>query len=320
VLALGFLHREFTIFAVPALVIVEASGGDLWSVVNVRRAAWMAAGFGLVWLIVDDLKLRQSGASLGLQATSLAGQMCLAQGEWVGRAISVLTQALPALFGGTFTRLQDFRMNTQVTAGYAIVGWMVAIAITGMTVRLLLSRFRGRRTEQRNGFGVYLGLIGVFAACAYPLSCNVIPGQPPLLRYLLLGLFLPIGCCAAFMQRERSRTLRTAVAGVFVLWAAVNLVDNLRLIRASVTEPPSNEHRVLADYLVSHQIRYARAIYWDAYAVDFLSRERAIVASVDLIRIPDYQRQVDEHTASAYNLPRIPCVGDQVASWCIQRP
>jgi hypothetical protein len=320
VLALGFLHREFTIFAVPALVIVEAASGDLRSVVNVRRAAWMAAGFGLVWVVVDDLKLRQSGASLGLQATSLAGQMCLAQGEWAGRAISVLTQALPALFGGTFTRLQDFRMNTEVTAGYAIVGWMVAIAITGMTARLLLSRFRGRRTEQRNGFGVYLGLIGVFAACAYPLSCNVMPGQPPLLRYLLLGLLLPIGCCAAFMQRERSRTLRMVVAGVFVLWAAVNLVDNLRLIRASVNEPPSNEHRILADYLVSHQIRYAHAIYWDAYAVDFLSRERVIVASVDLIRIPDYQRRVDEHAASAYNLPRIPCVGDQVASWCIQRP
>ena len=76
----------------------------------------------------------------------------------------------------------------------------------------------------------------------------------------------------------------------------------------------------LADYLVSHQIRYARAIYWDAYAVDFLARERVIVASVDLIRIPDYQRQVDDNAASAYNLPRIPCVGDRVASWCIQRP
>ena len=84
---------------------------------------------------------------------------------------------------------------------------------------------------------------------------------------------------------------------VFALWGAVNLAGNVRLVRASVSEPPSNEHREIADYLVSHQIRYARAIYWDAYAIDFLSRERVIVASVDLVRIPDYQRRVDENDA-----------------------
>jgi hypothetical protein len=122
------------------------------------------------------------------------------------------------------------------------------------------------------------------------------------------------------MRLEGSRVFRAAASGVFILWAAANFVDNLRLIQASVKEPPSNEHRVLADYLVNHYIEYAHAIYWDAYAVDFLARERVIVASADLVRIPDYQRRVDEHAANAYNLPRIPCRGEQVASWCIQPP
>ena len=321
VLALAFLHREFTIFAVPALAIAEAAGGTLWSGHNVRRAARLAIGFGIVWLVVDDLKLRLSGASLGLQAASLAGQMCRDPHEWSGRAVSVLTQAFPVLLGGTHTRLQDFRMNTPVTAGYAVVGWVAALCIAVMTVRLLLSWFRERRFDAGEGLAIYLAGIGVFAACAYPLSCNVIPGQPPLLRYLLFGLLLPIGGFALFMRRERSRGLRAALAGVFVIWAAVNLFDNVRLIRASVIEPPSNEHRVLADYLVSHHIRYGRAIYWDAYAVDFLSRERVIVASVDLIRIPEYQQRVDEHPASAVNLPRVPCAGgEMVASWCVQLP
>ena len=190
-----------------------------------------------------------------------------------------------------------------------------------MAVRLLASWVRERGIDKRDGLAVYLGLIGVFAACAYPLSCNIIPGQPPLLRYILFGLLLPIGCFAAFMRRERSRALRTALAGVFVLWGAVNLFDNARLIRASVVDPPSNEHRELADYLVNHQIRYARAIYWDAYVVDFLSRERVIVASVDLIRIPEYQQRVDEHGASAVNLARLPCAGrERIASWCVQPP
>jgi hypothetical protein len=323
VLSLAFLHREFTIFALPALIVVEAASGELWARANVRRAAWAAAGFGLVWLIVDDLKLRQSGASLGLQAVSLAGQVCFAPGEWTGRAASVLTQALPVLFGGRSTRPLDFRMNSDVASGYSIVGWMIALALTAMTARLLVLWFRGRGErgfDTGDALGVYLALVGIFVASVYSLSCNVIPGQPPLLRYVLLGLLLPVGCFAAFIYREPSPMFRKLAAGVFVAWAAVNLVDNLRLIGASINKPPESEHRILADYLVSHQIRYARAIYWDAYAVDFLSRERVIVASVDLIRIPDYQRRVDENAANAYNLPRIPCAGDRVASWCIQRP
>jgi len=321
VLAVAFLHREFTVFAVPALLAVEAAGGGEWDAANLRRAAIMGVGFGIVWLAVDAIKLYQAGASLGLQAASLAGQMCFAPTELAPRAASVFTQALPVLYGGTFTRLLDFRMNTPVTDGSAAVGWMVALALGGMITRLAWSWSRQPRLGTGEAFFVYLGLVGAFTAAAYPLSCNIIPGQPPLLRYILLGLLLPIGCFGAFMSRERSRVLRAAVPVVFALWGAVNLAGNVRLLRTSVGEPPSNEHREIADYLVNHQIRYARAIYWDAYAIDFLSRERVIVASVDLVRIPDYQRRVDENDARAYNLPRIPCAGGpQVASWCVQPP
>jgi hypothetical protein len=321
VLAIGFLHREFIIFAVPALLVAEAATGTLLDRANLRRAAWMGAGFVLVWIAVDAIKLHQAGLSLGLQASSLAGQMCMAPGELAGRATTVLTQALPVLYGGTFTRLLDFRMNTAVTAGSTTIGWMIAIVLVGMIARVAWAWSKGPRLDSVDAFFVYLALIGVFTACAYPLSCNIIPGQPPLLRYILLALLLPIGCFGAFMRRETSRALRTVVPVVFALWACANVADNVRLVRASVSEPPSNEHGVIADYLVRHQILYARAIYWDAYAIDFLARERVIVASVDVIRIPAYQRVVDNHSSSAYNLPRIPCTGGpQVASWCVQPP
>jgi hypothetical protein len=321
VLAVGFLHREFTIFAIPALVLVEAASGFLWDRANLRRAGWMGAGFVLVWIVVDAIKLYQAGLSLGLQASSLAGQMCTAPGELAGRAATVFTQALPVLYGGTYTHLLDFRMNTGLSAGSTAVGWMVAVALGGMLVRLAWMWSKRPRFDSADAFFVYLALIGAFTAAAYPFSCNIIPGQPPLLRYLLLGLLLPVGCFGAFMRRETSRALRIIVPVVFTLWGAANLVDNIRLIRASVEEPPSNEHGVIADYLVRHQILYARAIYWDAYAIDFLARERVIVSSVDVIRIPAYQRLVDEHNSSAYNLPRVPCTGGpQVASWCVQPP
>jgi len=75
------------------------------------------------------------------------------------------------------------------------------------------------------------------------------------------------------------------------------------------------------DYLIGQRIRYARAIYWDAYVVDFLSGERVITASIDVIRIPEYQKQVDEHAYAAVNLERLPCTGARrIASWCVTGP
>ena len=74
VLAVGFLHREFTIFALPALVIVEAASGELWDRANLRRAAWAAAGFVVVWLIVYVLRMLLSGASLAYRRPRSPGR------------------------------------------------------------------------------------------------------------------------------------------------------------------------------------------------------------------------------------------------------
>ena len=130
-----------------------------------------------------------------------------------------------------------------------------------------------------------------------------------------------MGLFATYIGRETSRAWRTLIVTVFVLWAATNLLDNARLVVSAVRNPPVNEHRLLINYLTDHHIRYARAGYWDAYAVDFLSRERVTVASTGLVRIPEYQKQVDEHAKDAVDIERQPCTGyDTIASWCIQRP
>jgi very-short-patch-repair endonuclease len=77
----------------------------------------------------------------------------------------------------------------------------------------------------------------------------------------------------------------------------------------------------LTEFLLSHQIRYARAAYWDAYVVDFLSRERVIVGSDGPSRIPKYEDLVNEHRDAAVHIERQPCEGQlAVADWCIQLP
>jgi very-short-patch-repair endonuclease len=108
---------------------------------------------------------------------------------------------------------------------------------------------------------------------------------------------------------------------VFVLWGSANLVDNVRVIRAAHTNPEASPHRELTEFLLSHQIRYARANYWDAYVVDFLSAERVIVASFGPARIPEYERDVNANREAAVHIERLPCEGwMQVANWCIQLP
>jgi len=297
----------------------ERAYRSCWSVVALKHAATVGLGVGLVSILIDDLKMHLTGGPLALQAASLRGQMCF-DAAWGSRLRSLLTEAFPALLGGVPTRLQQIRMNTQLVTGYAAVGWLVRAALIAMVLRMLVAHPRQRNAGPDSSFGAYLMWVGALTACVYPLSCNAILGHPPILRYLTLGILLPVGLCALFLRGEPSPSLRAAIAAAFVAWAAVDLFDQVRLIRSTVANPPPNEHRVLADYLITHRIRYARATYWDAYVVDFLSRGRVIVASSDLIRIQEYQRQVDEHAAEEVLLERLPCEGgERVASWCIKR-
>jgi hypothetical protein len=332
-LAFAYLHREFTIFALPALLLVEGPDMVRHARIDVRgqvqRAGWTLIGFALTWLVIDDLKMHLIGGGLVGQTASLRGQVCTTGPELWNHVRALTTEALPILYGGRRMPLAAVRMTSPVAAGSSIVGWIVAAALALMAVRLIgllwpsMSLRQPADASERasgasDGFALYLAVIGFFTACAYPLSCNVTLGAPPLLRYLLLALLLPVGLFAAFMQRERSPVLRAAATAVIVGWASINLWDNVRVVRAAISDPPGSEHRVLVDYLLEHRIRYARAIYWDAYVVDFLSGERVVVASVDVFRIPQYQQQVEAHADTAVNLERLPCDGPtKVASWCI---
>jgi hypothetical protein len=78
---------------------------------------------------------------------------------------------------------------------------------------------------------------------------------------------------------------------------------------------------MLADYLTSHRIKYAWAIYWDSYRVTFLSKERVIVASTDIVRIPEYQTRVELNRLNAARIVRLPCdEGTHLAEWCVIDP
>jgi hypothetical protein len=254
-----------------------------------------------------------------LQAQMFGQWACLGILGPIDRIRYLITICLPVLFGGTRMALDQYAIRSSVVVGSPIVGWIVAGVMAGMLARLGWL-WRQAHRDSSIAFAAYLALVGCGALAGYALTCSFIYAVP-VVRYFNLAILLPIGCFAAFVAWEPSARLRTTVIALFVLWGAANLVDNVRVLREAYVHPQPDPHGELTEFLLSHQIRYARASYWDAYVVDFLSRERVIVGSDGPSRIAEYERQVNEHRDAAVHIEREPCEGQlHVASWCVQLP
>jgi hypothetical protein len=319
VLAVGFLHREFTMYALPALAVVYASDGSLFTREIVRWTARALGGFAAVWVALDYLRLHLEGLSLILQAQMLGRHACFEMAQLPARLRYIFDTALPVLVGGTAMPLDTYGLRSSAIVGSSVIGWIAAVAMGGMLVRLAWLWRRGQSGDIR--WGLYLTTVGVMALAGYTAACSLSIGAHPTVRYMNLGVLVPIGAFAMLMVREPSRIVRNAMVGLFLVWGAWNLADNVRLISETANRPAPNPHRELTDFLVSHQIRYGRANYWDAYVVDFLSNERVIVGSFNPTRIPEYERLVEENRGTAVQVVRKPCEGwTTIAAWCIQLP
>jgi len=319
-LMFGYLHREFTLYALPALMLVRGLIRPWWTAARGRRLAWVAGGAALVWGIADLVQRLTAGTSAAVQGEMLMNHTCLVPAEWPSRLGYALTSVVPVFTGGVSTPFYDFSIRSAVvTGGFASLAWGLAGVITIMLVRLV---WIWRRAARPASLGVFLALVGCVAVLAYPFGCNLEVGAPPVLRYLHLLLFVPVGLVAAFLARERAFALRAAVVIAFLMWSGVNLADNARVIWTAYRAPDANPHRALADFLVEHDIRRARANFWDAYAVTFLTGERVIVDSRGPVRIPAYTDLVDAAGKAAAEIRRMPCHGAATVAgiWCVDAP
>jgi hypothetical protein len=175
-------------------------------------------------------------------------------------------------------------------------------------------------TRTRDGFPLYLGIVGVLSVLAYGLNGGIDIEAVPVIRYVLLVLFVPVAIVGAFFLRETRPQMRRWVVALMCVWAGMTTIDAARVGDEFRTSPPANPHREMADYLVREGIRYGRAQYWDAYIITFLAQERVILASTGKVRISRYRSEVEAHAAEAVDLDRQPCEGPHVSAWCVRRP
>jgi hypothetical protein len=325
VLGIGFLHREFTIYAFGALLLVELLNGSLLRPTVLLKHAVVIAAALAVMATVNVAKQFSSAAGprttieqVLTPSTNLAeldARMCVELATVPAGIKAVATEHWAWLFGLHPQRVADFGVNASSIQGAAglwvamliLMGLsVVRLARVGLSLRSVGSHASGKMLLDRLAFPIYLTSAGLASAVMYAIGrCGVISIFT--IRYDLFSLLIPIGLVAAWFVVERSRLL-TLVAVVLVgSWTVVSVIGHGRLLAEYVSRPPRNRDRDAIAELDKRHIRFGTADYWIAYRLTFLTRERIILAATGVSRIYDYNRIVAAQRANPIHLSRQPC-------------
>jgi hypothetical protein len=328
VFAIAFRNREFTAYAIPALLAVELAAGEFSSA---RLRQWLAAGviFMIGWQTIEVIKPRADLLGPGTrgqfivglaesQITNLVERADFDRAALIQRTEQLVPQILKWFSGAE-------QLDTRLPISHhPWLAWTAGAAFIAATLRLIILLVGASRGNQERGiawrvrarirtagFAFYLIGVGATAIAAFVASKPVLNGYS---RYALLGLLLPVGVVAAVLSVERSTALRRLVAGGVVAWALVIAGDHALVASRYIRHPLPNQSRVLADQLISEGTSAAIADYWHAYLVTFVARERVRIASSDFVRIQEYQDAFEQQAPPRVVLSEKPCTGGRVVS------
>jgi hypothetical protein len=333
VLAIGFRHREFTMYAVPVMLALELLAGEL-NRSRVRDWLLSMAMFFAVWESIEALMPFADLAGPGTRGQLLGGFSGSQIGNLVdrfngrpGQMVERVVRMGPALLAW-FTGGAQVDTNLPIPDRPWLV-WLSGVCLLTATGRLLMlfrpdaAAWRDRTSHLRGqlaraAFAWYMLGIGAVAIVAFVAGKPVLGGYS---RYAILGVLIPVGLTAAILALEPHRVVRRAATVLVIGWAALAVVDNVRVLATNIRQPAANPVRELADRLVERHVPVASAGYWEAYVTTFIAQERVRVASSDFVRIQEYQDLFFERMGDARLLQRDPCPeGERVARWYLCNP
>jgi hypothetical protein len=318
ILGVGFLHREFTIYGLAALLAIEAFDRTLFTRAGLALRGAMAGAAAVIWLAVQVLKRFSSGSGPGTSFDSiygasnnileLAARTCVSPSTALTGSARLMSIHWPALLGTAPYPLRAFSIESTGSQGLAWSSWLpllvVLLAAAGIA-RAAISRQDPRPAPR---FAVYLVLVGAFSSAGYVFGrCGEVSFYA--MRYELLSILAIAGIVGWFLRGPVPRPLMIAWSTVFAAWLAILAVPHLRLAAEYATHPPIPAKRQLIRVLENRGVRYGTADYWIAYYVDFMTRERIILASDEPQRIKTYNALVAEHAGEAIRLSRRRCEG-----------
>lgn len=316
ILGVGLLNREFTLYGLAALLVIEAATGELFTRQGFGRRLRMLRTTAEVWLIVAWLKQFANAAGPSTSVADLyqrlpqnnfvelLDRICIdprtvAAGLWNG-----VTVHLTRLFGVVQEPLADYGIDSSSGQGLPFGRALLAAIVIFPVVRIFTRLSRERQWRHEYDSCVYLVLVGLFSFTANAvLRCGVVD----IMRYDLLSILGAAGLAAWFLRTETSRTLAAIWLGLVGVWALGSGAAHARLLAEYTAHAPVGAKRMVIRNLEVRNIKYAYADYWLAYYISFMTQERIIVAATDVPRIAEYKRIVDAHRDEAIRISRTPC-------------
>ena len=318
VFGIGFLNREFTVYGLAAIGVLEVADHTALTRAGAIRWARLAGIAALVWLAVQGVARLSSAAGPGTtirdaftasnNLAELAARTCISPAKAAAGAGRLFTVHWPAILGTAPYPLTAFSIESRVSQGVAGASWLPA-AIVFLSIAGIA--FGRRRDAVPPRFAQYLVLTGCFSVAGYLAGrCGEVSFYS--MRYELLSLLAIVGLAGWFVSVRPPTPLLAAWGLAFAAWMIVLAVPQIRFGVEYATRPPVPAKHQLIRALEAEGVRYGRADYWLAYYIDFLTREQMIFASDDPQRILIYNRIVSDHAAEAVRLSRRPCEGGAV--------
>ena len=129
------------------------------------------------------------------------------------------------------------------------------------------------------------------------------------MRYELLSVLGAAGLAGWYLARETSKPLRVSWMACCGALFAVAGISHVRLLAEYAMHPAVPAKVELIHALEARGVRYAYADYWTSYYVTFMTRERILVASTEVVKVRTHNNEVDAHRAEAIRISRQPCDG-----------
>ena len=316
IFGIGFLHREFTVYALLAVLAIEAFDRTLFSRVGLARRGATIGAAAAIWLVVQGLARYSSASGPGTSFDSiygasnnileLAARTCLSPATAIAGGRRLVSVHWPALLGTARYPLSAFSIESTGSQGLAWSSWLpllvVLMAAAGIAIATTSQPPKGHTPR----FAVYLVLVGACSSAGYVFGrCGEVNFYA--MRYDLLSILAIIGVIGWFLSVHPPRLLAIAWGGVFAAWLGVLAVPHARLVAEYATEPPVPAKRHLIRVLEEKGVRYGTADYWLAYYIDFLTNERILFAADEPQRIKTYNAILADHRSEAVRLSRKPC-------------
>ena len=317
IFGVGFLNREFTIYGLVALLAIDLLQRELFTREGARRWGTILSVAAMVWIGVTGLKHVSSASGPGTTVadilvpgnnlSELAARTCISPSKTAIGAQRLLTIHWPAVLGTAPYPLTMFSIESRQSQGLAGTSWLPLAAVLLSIAGIAWAARRGD-TAPPPRLAQYLVLVGLLSVAGYLFGrCGEVSFYAA--RYEMLSLLAIIGLTAWLLALRPPAILFGAWAIVYSLWMAIAIAPHVRLAAEYATHPPVPAKHQLVRALDVRGIRYGRADYWLAYYVDFVTRERIILAADEPQRILVYNRIVAEHAAEAVRLSRRACEG-----------